>query len=471
MYFGKKNEFDWAFALAACDIAALTIALLTVQLLQHGISPLLPGLPLSFRLSLLCWLSLIWSLRHFKLYTWKAFNGGVRVFSRLVIAVLCAVAAVGALRLFFFRGDDRPIAVTLELIAIVASLMVGGARALFRWLAMDRLKLIVVERIAFAGWSPHIQKVIVAYQKEMGKFQVIVGFFQEEGSSGHEAACEAAREAGYRCLGSLDMIETMIERERVTMILVDGRDIKEEAIRQIVSICSRHMVNFKIIPAGFDLLATKIGIRVIAGVPVIGVQGLNFDHFNNRLMKRSVDIIGALVGLTLAAPAIAIAGFLIYRESPGPIFYRQTRLGFREKPFNMFKLRSMRLDAEKASGAKWAVQNDPRRLKIGAFLRKTNLDETPQFWNILKGDMSLVGPRPERPEFTSNFRETIANYNLRHTCRPGLTGWAAVNGLRGDTSLEDRLAYDIDYLENWSLWLDFKIMIMTLSPSKNTNAY
>jgi lipopolysaccharide/colanic/teichoic acid biosynthesis glycosyltransferase len=143
------------------------------------------------------------------------------------------------------------------------------------------------------------------------------------------------------------------------------------------------------------------------------------------------------------------------------------RLGLNGKPFEIIKLRSMKLDAEQVSGAIWAVKDDPRRLKIGTFMRAWNLDELPQFWNVLMGDMSMVGPRPERPEFVEDFRDTIRYYNLRHTCKPGVTGWAAVHGLRGDTSLEDRLEYDLFYIENWSIQLDLRIIMMTLAPPKN----
>jgi lipopolysaccharide/colanic/teichoic acid biosynthesis glycosyltransferase len=157
---------------------------------------------------------------------------------------------------------------------------------------------------------------------------------------------------------------------------------------------------------------------------------------------------------------------LVYMESPGPVFYRQKRRGLGEKEFDMIKLRSMRLDAE-ADGVLITVENDPRRLKIGTLMRSWNLDELPQFWNVLRGDMSLVGPRPERLESVDKYEDTIRYYNLRHTCKPGLTGWAAVHGLRGNTSIEERIEYDLYYVENWSLLLDLKIMFLTLSPPKN----
>jgi len=227
------------------------------------------------------------------------------------------------------------------------------------------------------------------------------------------------------------------------------------------------IVSLRMIPWSSDIWTDGLTVHVVDGVPLIGLKDLRIDRSGNRIARRIVDIAGALVGLILSAPLIAIMAVLIKRESPGPVFYRQTRLGLRDKPFQIIKLRSMRLDAEKEKGAVWTVENDPRRLKIGEFMRKWNIDELPQFWNVLVGEMSLVGPRPERPEFVGEFRDSVNYYNLRHCCKPGVTGWAAVHGLRGNTSLKDRLDFDLYYIEHWSLLLDFKIMLMTLAPPKN----
>ena len=151
----------------------------------------------------------------------------------------------------------------------------------------------------------------------------------------------------------------------------------------------------------------------------------------------------------------------VYLESPGPVFYKQIRLGENGRRFKIIKIRSMRLDAEKETGAKWCTEDDPRRLQVGEFMRKHNIDELPQFWNVLKGEMSLVGPRPERPELIDGFKHEISYYNVRHLVKPGITGWAQVNGWRGDTSLESRIACDIEYIERWNLWFDIYICLKT----------
>jgi exopolysaccharide biosynthesis polyprenyl glycosylphosphotransferase len=180
-----------------------------------------------------------------------------------------------------------------------------------------------------------------------------------------------------------------------------------------------------------------------------------------QLLKRSIDIIGSLIGLLLSAPVIATFGLLIYLESPGPIFYRQRRGGLGGNLFSIIKLRSMKLNAEASGRPGWTVRKDDRVLRVGAFMRRWNIDEVPQFLNVFLGQMSLVGPRPERPEFIATFKEEIPHYNARHGIKPGITGWAQVNGLRGDTDLTERIRCDLYYMENWSLTLDIQIMLMT----------
>jgi len=186
----------------------------------------------------------------------------------------------------------------------------------------------------------------------------------------------------------------------------------------------------------------------------------------NGGLKRFVDIAGATVGLIISAPLIAIFGLLIYRESKGSIFYKQTRTGKDGRSFTIYKLRSMKLDSE-VSGAGWTVANDPRCLKVGALMRKLNIDEVPQFWNVLKGDMSLVGPRPERPEHIVRLEKEIPNYNDRHAVKPGITGWAQVNGWRGDTDLTERVKCDVEYIERFSIVWDLIIMMKTFFNRQN----
>jgi lipopolysaccharide/colanic/teichoic acid biosynthesis glycosyltransferase len=188
------------------------------------------------------------------------------------------------------------------------------------------------------------------------------------------------------------------------------------------------------------------------------------------MLKRVMDLVGASVGLLVSAPLLAIAALLVQRESPGLVFFAQERVGRNGKRFKMLKLRTMRPDAAESDHVNQSTQrNDPRVLRVGSIIRKWNIDETPQFWNVLRGDMSLVGPRPERTYHTSYLRDEIRHYNVRHTVKPGMTGWAAVNGWRGDTNLSERIRFDLDYIERWSVMFDGYIMLLTFT--RNSNAY
>jgi exopolysaccharide biosynthesis polyprenyl glycosylphosphotransferase len=227
------------------------------------------------------------------------------------------------------------------------------------------------------------------------------------------------------------------------------------------------MVEFKVVPSYFQILVSGLHLETVGGIPVLGVGRLPLDRIVCRAFKRTIDIAGAIVGLLLSLPIICIFGTIVYLESRGPIFYRQRRSGRNGKPFDIVKIRSMRLDAEGNGKVGWTVQNDPRRLRIGTFMRRWNIDEVPQFWNVLKGEMSLVGPRPERPELVATFKREIPHYNARHNAKPGITGWAQVNGLRGNTDLAQRINYDLWYMENWSPILDFQIMCMTFFKHRN----
>jgi exopolysaccharide biosynthesis polyprenyl glycosylphosphotransferase len=262
-------------------------------------------------------------------------------------------------------------------------------------------------------------------------------------------------------LGSYEEVVTLCEKGLIDIvILADGRR-GEEDVLELARQCEKAMVDFMAIPSGFQILLSGLELTTISGVPLLGVTKLPLNNPVNWVFKRAIDILGALVGLVLSAPLIALFGLLVYLESPGPVLYRQLRVGRRGRHFQIIKIRSMTLDAEKESGARWATRNDYRTLRIGAFMRRWNIDELPQFWNVLKGDLSLVGPRPERPELIKIFREEILYYNARHNIVPGMTGWAAVNGFRGDTDLSERIRCDIYYIENWNLLLDFQIMLMT----------
>ncbi|PTX98034.1 hypothetical protein DB345_04135 [Spartobacteria bacterium LR76] len=262
-------------------------------------------------------------------------------------------------------------------------------------------------------------------------------------------------------LGSYSEVSVLAELGLLDIVVLADGNRSEQDVMALARECEKNMVQFMVIPSGFQILLSGLQLTTVSSVPLLGVTQLPLDYPVNATMKRIVDICGALFGCMVSFPIIAVFALLVYLESPGPVFYRQVRVGRRGRNFEIIKIRSMKLDAEKESGARWASKSDDRRLKIGTFMRRWNIDELPQFWNVLKGDLSLVGPRPERPELIKQFRETVPFYNARHNIVPGMTGWAAVNGFRGDTDLNERIRCDIYYIENWSPILDLQIMLMT----------
>jgi exopolysaccharide biosynthesis polyprenyl glycosylphosphotransferase len=270
-------------------------------------------------------------------------------------------------------------------------------------------------------------------------------------------------------LGRLEQLESLIATHRADRVILAGAQPGHARMVEIVLLCQKNLVTFNLVPDLFQILMGSMDVQMVDDIPLLGGSRWPLDYFWNRLLKRMEDVVGAVVGLVLSAPIILVAAVAIKLTSPGSVFYRQERCGERGRRFLLYKLRTMQVDAEKETGPVWTVENDPRRTGLGAFLRRYNLDELPQFWNVLRGDMSLVGPRPERPEFVEQFREEIDRYMARHISKPGLTGWAQVNGLRGNTSIEERIRYDLYYLENWSLSFDFKILFKTLIA--NQNAY
>jgi exopolysaccharide biosynthesis polyprenyl glycosylphosphotransferase len=270
-------------------------------------------------------------------------------------------------------------------------------------------------------------------------------------------------------LGEYQQLPDILRDEQIDVVFMADLSTARDELASLANLCEKELIDYKIIPSAFQILLSGLHLETLNGVPVLGVSRLPLHSLINQCFKRCVDIIGALVGILIGAPLVAIFGYLVNKESPGPIFYKQVRVGRNGKFFNIYKIRSMRLDAEADGHAGWSTEVDPRRLAIGGIIRKWNIDEIPQFWNVLKGEMSLVGPRPERPELITNFREVIPHYNARHNIKPGITGWAQINGLRGNTDLAERIRCDIFYIENWNILLDFQIMVLTFI--KRDNAF
>lgn len=277
---------------------------------------------------------------------------------------------------------------------------------------------------------------------------------------------------GVKVIGRIDNLlvilpENKLDEIAVTLALQDyGR------LEEIVSLCEKSGVHTKFIPDYNSMIPSRPYTEDLQGLPVINIRYVPLTNTLNWITKRVVDIAGALAGILLFSPVMLFTAILVKVTSPGPIIFKQERVGLHNKSFFMYKFRTMEIQKEAAEKKAWTVKDDPRVTTVGKFLRKTSIDELPQFFNILKGDMSLVGPRPERPLFVEKFKEEIPRYMIKHQVRPGLTGWAQINGYRGNTSIRKRVEYDIFYIENWTFSFDVKILFLTIFKGFiNKNAY
>lgn len=277
---------------------------------------------------------------------------------------------------------------------------------------------------------------------------------------------------GYKVIGRIDNLSIILPENRLDEIVITLGLAEYHKLERIVGMCEKSGVHTKFIPDYNNVIPTKPYTEDIQGLPVINIRRVPLHDPLNRFMKRGVDIFGATVALILFSPVMIGTMIAIKVSSPGPLIFKQERVGLKNKPFMMYKFRSMVVQTEEEEKKGWTTKNDPRVTRVGKFIRKTSIDELPQLFNVFKGDMSLVGPRPERTQFVEQFKEEIPRYMVKHQVRPGLTGWAQVNGYRGDTSIRKRIDCDLYYVENWTLGLDFKILIMTFFKGfVNKNAY
>ncbi|MFA5158902.1 MAG: undecaprenyl-phosphate glucose phosphotransferase [Candidatus Omnitrophota bacterium] len=268
-------------------------------------------------------------------------------------------------------------------------------------------------------------------------------------------------------LGLSEHWETFIQKLQPDQVVLLDESFSREKVTDLVAICEDAFIDFKMGADIHGLIASNVGVEYVSHIPLLGFRSLPLDDPWNRFLKRTFDLAVAGIMTLVFLPIGLIVVVLIKLEGKGPVFYFQERVGRDGNVFRLIKFRTMKVDAEKETGPVWAKPGDDRRTRSGEFLRKWNLDEFPQLLNVLSGEMSLVGPRPERPHFVDKFRESVPRYMARHKVKSGLTGWAQVHGLRGDTSIEERIKYDLYYMENWSLLLDVEILVMTLFAFKN----
>lgn len=277
---------------------------------------------------------------------------------------------------------------------------------------------------------------------------------------------------GVHVIGSISELEDILAVNRLDEIVITLGLSEYDKLEHIVSVCEKSGVHTKFVPDYNNIIPTRPYTEDLLGLPVIHIRHVPLTDSFNATIKRAVDIVGSIVCLILFSPIMLGTALAVKLSSPGDVIFRQERVGLHNRTFNMYKFRSMRVQAPNEEKKEWTKAGDSRVTKVGRFIRKTSIDELPQLLNVLKGDMSLVGPRPERPFFVEKFREEIPRYMVKHQVRPGMTGWAQVNGYRGDTSIRKRIDYDLYYIENWSLGFDIRILFLTLIHGFiNKNAY
>ena len=312
-----------------------------------------------------------------------------------------------------------------------------------------------------------LRRVLIAGTKDLARH--VADRFLEHAELGYQVIGFLDDDAGgdrigYRGLpliGTLEDATEVIEREGIDQLYVALPVEQHVKTLNLIEVANRECIDVKVIPDFLQFVTLRARLEDLDGLPLININDVPLRGFNS-VLKRLMDVVSSAVALVFLALPMALIAAAIRRTSPGPALYRQERMGLDGQAFMLLKFRSMYQNAEQDTGPIWARENDPRRTPIGRFLRQFSLDELPQFWNVLRGDMSLVGPRPERPFFVDKFKERLPKYMLRHKVKAGITGWAQVNGWRGNTSVEKRIEYDLHYIENWSIMLDVKIMWLTV---------
>jgi Undecaprenyl-phosphate glucose phosphotransferase len=277
---------------------------------------------------------------------------------------------------------------------------------------------------------------------------------------------------GFKVIGDSRCLSGLLDSNQVDEVIVALPLSAYKKYHDIVDTCEKAGIRIRIIPDYFDYFPGRPQVEEFDDITLLNIRYVPLDDPFNCFLKRGFDLTFSLIALTLLSPVMVLITLGVKLTSSGPVFFKQERVGLNNKPFNMLKFRSMRVADDNSADTKWTTADDPRKTKFGAFIRKTSLDELPQFINVFFGDMSIVGPRPERPFFVEQFRESIPKYMVKHQVKPGITGWAQVNGWRGDTSIEKRIECDIYYIEHWDLLFDIKIMFLTVFKGLgNKNAY
>jgi len=425
-------------------------------------------------------------------------EGGILKFKAYLIPVLIMVPVY--ILIYNFRrlyNGDRVVFISKEIINVIVANIYGiilftGVLFLTKQIDYSRSVLVIffVVCTIFTIIERVVIRLVMRGARKNGrnvKYTIFVGF--SDGTKKFYKLINENKHWGYKVLGIFEDIEIKYgdlqylgKLGDLDNYLSENRDVDEiiitlemkdyDKLKDIIAACEKLGVRAQIIPTYYKYLPAKPYVEEIGGIPLINMRYIPLDNILNKAIKRGIDIIGSSIAIIIFSPIMIIAAILVKTTSKGPLIFKQERIGLNRNPFVMYKFRSMREQDPEEEKENWTVKNDPRKTKIGNFIRKTSIDELPQIFNVLLGDMSLIGPRPERPFYVEKFKDEIPKYMVKHQVRPGITGWAQVNGWRGDTSIQKRIECDIYYIENWSLTLDIKIVFLTVFKGfVNTNAY
>lgn len=388
---------------------------------------------------------------------------------RLMLANIIKANVLGMLAfvflLYMLKESDFS-RLTVYIFCVINILLEWGVRMLIFAVVRDmRKKGLNQKQIILVGYSRAAEEYIDRIEANPQWGYIVRGILDDNVPAGTVYK-------GIKVIGRIANLTVILPANRLDEIAITLGLSEYYRLEEIVAMCEKSGVHTKFIPDYNKIIPTKPYTEDILGLPVINIRYVPLSNTFNAMVKRVMDILGSIAAIIVSSPVMLLMCVLIKATSPGPLIYKQERVGLHNKTFWMYKFRSMEIQPESEEKKAWTVKNDPRVTGIGKFMRRTSIDELPQLFNILKGDMSLVGPRPERPFFVEKFREEIPRYMVKHQVRPGLTGWAQVNGYRGDTSIRKRIDCDLYYIENWSIGFDIKILFLTIFKGFiNKNAY
>ncbi|OPG15452.1 undecaprenyl-phosphate glucose phosphotransferase [Ferroacidibacillus organovorans] len=406
-----------------------------------------------------------------------------RVAAQLLVSD--AMMALTAMSVLYLSKEPYSRAVIALFVILTFLFTIGTRSALRRILQSFRARGFNRKYILIIGATRATERFLAHVRRhpEFG-YEILGGVIADDGRVDRELAVATDEQDGIEdlaqhafferenimCLGTSAELSAILQRHIVDHIVLTVPYYAMGVLRDAVQIAEYYGVHTLLIPDFVDVLPSRPRFDEFAGLPIVDTRYTPLDEVVNLALKRGFDLVFSLLVLVVLSPLFALLAILVHKSSPGPIIYRQTRLGKNRRPFTMYKFRTMVLHDADQEG--WTVADDPRRTKVGRFMRRMSLDELPQFWNVLRGDMSVIGPRPERPNYAEQFQEDVPRYMVKHRIRPGITGWAQIHGLRGDTSIEERIEYDLRYIENWSFRMDMLIVLRTVVHGfRNRNAY